>query len=127
MRVCDYRCLRDSIEEVVHKRQRPDLSLYLFQWSKLLVHIFRSSARFTNPRGVAVDASSGTLVIADSSNHALRRIFLENLTIDASTVAGVMGSSGSTGNGGLASLAKLNNPGAVASDGYGGWLLVSFL
>ncbi len=79
-----------------------------------------TSARLSNPYGVAVDGS-GNLYIADTNNHRIRRV--DAATGNISTVAG----SGATGNiggaysgdGGAATSARLNAPIGVAVDGSG--------
>jgi len=67
------------------------------------------SAHFDNPLALAVDAA-GNLYVADTYNHAIRRITLDG-TI--TTVAG-NGSLGFSGDGGLATKAQLNYPKGVA-------------
>lgn len=71
-----------------------------------------TSARLNLPTRVAV-TSDGTLYIADSGNHKIRRV-APNGTI--STVAGT-GLAGFTGDGGQATSARLNNPYDVAVSG----------
>jgi trimeric autotransporter adhesin len=71
-------------------------------------------AQLTGPRGIAFDAA-GDLFVADSGNHAIRRIAIDG-TI--TTVAG-SGNRGFSGDGGQASLARLNTPTAVAVDSAG--------
>ena len=66
-------------------------------------------ARLTAPDGVAVD-SSGQILIADTGNHAIRRIDREG-TI--TTIAG-RGAPGFSGDGGAATDAALNTPTSVA-------------
>ena len=65
-------------------------------------------ARFFRPEGVAVD-SSGTVYIADTFNHAIRKI---TLTGEVSTIAGSPGQPGDTD--GLGSQARFNHPNGVA-------------
>ena len=72
-----------------------------------------ASLRF--PRGVAVDAS-GNLLIADASNHRIRRVDASTGVI--TTVAGD-GGSGFSGDGGPATSASLNLPAGVAVDALG--------
>ncbi|MFF1560817.1 RICIN domain-containing protein [Streptomyces sp. NPDC058279] len=72
------------------------------------------SALLNWPRGVAVDGA-GTVYIADSSNHRIRKVTADG-TI--STVAGT-GRAGSSGDGGLAASAQLNVPFGLAVDGTG--------
>ena len=69
-----------------------------------------SAARFSNPRGVAVDGS-GNIFVADTNNHIIRKITSAGIV---STFAGTAGSSGSTD--GTGSAARFNNPQGVAVD-----------
>jgi sugar lactone lactonase YvrE len=71
-----------------------------------------ASARFNAPEGVAV-AGDGTIYIADSSNHTIRRI--ANGVV--STVAGRAGVSGFSD--GIATAARFNDPSAIAVDARG--------
>ncbi|MFE5832735.1 RICIN domain-containing protein [Streptomyces sp. NPDC056488] len=73
-----------------------------------------TSAQLNWPRDVAVDGE-GTVYIADSSNHRIRKVTADG-TI--STVAGT-GRAGFGGDGGLATSAQLNNPFGLAVDGTG--------
>jgi sugar lactone lactonase YvrE len=73
-----------------------------------------TAALLDNPRGLAVDAS-GNLYIADTDNHAIRRVTANGII---TTVAGT-GDAGFAGDGGPATAAKLNNPVAVAVDAAG--------
>jgi hypothetical protein len=50
-----------------------------------------STARFTNPTGIAVDAS-GNVYVADTENHAVRKVTAAGVV---TTLAGTAGSSGS--------------------------------
>ena len=72
-----------------------------------------TAALLSSPRGIAV-ASNGDVLIADSGNHAVRRIRSGTIT----TVAGT-GSSGLSGDNGPASAARLNAPRSVAVDANG--------
>lgn len=74
-----------------------------------------AEAQLMGPRGLALDAA-GNLFIADSGNHAIRRIAAADGTI--STVAGT-GSRGFSGDGGPATRAHLNTPDGVAFDASG--------
>ncbi|MBI4661194.1 MAG: SMP-30/gluconolactonase/LRE family protein [Verrucomicrobia bacterium] len=70
-----------------------------------------STARFVDPRGVAVDGS-GTLYVADSETHRIRKITPEGVV---STLAGwSAGSADGTG-----SAARFNYPNGVTVDGAG--------
>ena len=77
-----------------------------------------SSARFRTPRGICLDAQ-GDLLVADSNNHAIRRISLASNTLgEVSTVAGSLGTSGTADSaaGGAISTARFNTPYGVAFD-----------
>jgi hypothetical protein len=69
-----------------------------------------SAARFYYPRGVAVDGS-GNVYVADTYNHAIRKI---TPTGEVSTLAGLAGSSGSAD--GTGSAARFYYPRGVAVD-----------
>lgn len=71
-------------------------------------------AQLSSPTSIAFDAA-GRLVIADSGNHALRRVET-NGTI--TTIAGVAGA-GSRGDGGSAIMAALHRPTGIAVDRAG--------
>jgi sugar lactone lactonase YvrE len=71
------------------------------------------AARFRYPRHLAVD-STGTIYVADSRNHAIRRITPAG---DVSTLAGLAGTSGSAD--GIGSAARFNFPEGVAVDSAG--------
>jgi len=70
-----------------------------------------SEAQFSAPRGVAVD-SAGTVYVADSSNHTIRKI------TSAGVVTVLAGTAGSTGTA-IDNPAKFNEPFAVAVDSVG--------
>ena len=73
-----------------------------------------TSARFNTPKAITIDAS-GTLHVADSGSHTIRKITSAGVV---TTAAGLAGASGNTtGNG---SAARFNNPAGIAStpDGY---------
>lgn len=74
-----------------------------------------TSAQLKNPEDVAVLAN-GDIYIADTANHAIRKVIAATGTI--TTIAGT-GSPGSSGDGGPATAAKLNSPRGiqVASNG----------
>lgn len=73
-----------------------------------------SAARFFGPQGVAMDAS-GNLYVADTNNHAIRRIHLASGVV--STVAGGLGGAGSVDGG--TSQAQFDFPSGVAVDAAG--------
>ncbi|MFJ4336535.1 RICIN domain-containing protein [Streptomyces sp. NPDC088915] len=73
-----------------------------------------ASTQLNWPRDVVVDGA-GTVYIADSSNHRIRKVAADG-TI--STVAGT-GRAGFGGDGGPAASAQLNNPFGLAVDGTG--------
>ena len=72
-----------------------------------------SAARFNNPRGVAVD-SAGSVYVADSGNHTIRKVTSAGLV---STLAGLALSSGNTD--GTGSAARFYSLEGVAVDGVG--------
>ncbi len=72
-----------------------------------------SAARFANPEGVAVDGA-GTVYVADTYNHAVRRITPAGVV---TTLAGLAGSPGSAD--GTGSAARFAYPDGVAVDGAG--------
>ncbi len=72
-----------------------------------------TSARFFAPTALAVDFS-GAIYVADSSNHAIRRI---STAREVTTVAGVMGSSGFAD--GTGSTARFASPSGIAVDSSG--------
>uniref|UniRef100_UPI001EF92F40 NHL domain-containing protein n=1 Tax=Cohnella mopanensis TaxID=2911966 RepID=UPI001EF92F40 len=71
-----------------------------------------TNAKLSSPRGVAVD-SQGNVYIADTGNHAVRKI--DKATGAITTVAG-KGTAGYSGDGGKATTAELNEPWDVALD-----------
>ena len=75
-----------------------------------------SSARFDGPGGVALD-SAGNLYLADSYNHAIRKLTPAGTNWSVSTIAGLAGVLGSAD--GTGSAARFNYPGCVAVDGAG--------
>jgi sugar lactone lactonase YvrE len=76
------------------------------------------AARFASPFGVAVDAG-GNVYVADSENHAIRRITPAGVV---TTVAGQLGLSGAVDGG--ASVARFNQPRGVALDAAGNLFVV---
>lgn len=75
-----------------------------------------ASARFSIPAGIAIDAQ-GTLYVADSNNHAIRRITTNNAVYQVTTLAGAAGMTGFADQPGSA--ARFSTPLgiAVAPDG----------
>jgi hypothetical protein len=74
------------------------------------------AARLNRPGGLSVDGS-GNLYVADTLNHAIRKI--EASTGIITTVAGVPGSAGYSGDGGGARSATLNQPLGIVLNGAG--------
>jgi sugar lactone lactonase YvrE len=72
-----------------------------------------SDARFSTPRGVAVDGA-GIVYVADTGNHTIRKITSSGVV---STFAGTPGSAGSVE--GTGSAARFNGPAGVALDASG--------
>lgn len=72
-----------------------------------------AAARFAAPYGVAVDGS-GSIYVADTVNHTIRKITPVGVV---STLAGTAGSSGSAD--GIGSAVRFDSPQAVAVDGSG--------
>src|ERR1017187_4986606 len=79
-----------------------------------------TGAQLNGPQGLAVD-SAGSLYIADTQNHRVRKVTNGNI----STVAG-NGTAGSGGDGGAAGSAQLNLPFGVAVDGPGNLYIAEF-
>jgi trimeric autotransporter adhesin len=73
-----------------------------------------TSAAFNSPYGMAIDRM-GTVYIADSRNHRIRRVSPSGYIV---TFAGT-GTAGAAGNNGSATSAQLNNPYACAVDDAG--------
>jgi hypothetical protein len=71
------------------------------------------AARFTNPRGVAVDGT-GNVYVADAGNHLIRKATAAGVV---TTLAGLAGNPGSADGAGTA--ARFNYPRGVAVDGTG--------
>ncbi|MFF5756956.1 RICIN domain-containing protein [Streptomyces longwoodensis] len=80
-----------------------------------------AAAQLNYPREVAVD-KAGTVYVADTNNHRIRRITADG-TI--STVAGT-GAAGFRGDGGPATAAQLNLPLGVAVDGTGALYIAEY-
>ncbi|MEY2584273.1 MAG: hypothetical protein QOD80_299 [Verrucomicrobiota bacterium] len=73
-----------------------------------------TAARFTGPQGIAVDAGSGTVYVADSSNHTIRKITNAGVV---TTFAGSPGASGAANGTGAA--ARFARPWGLAVDSAG--------
>jgi sugar lactone lactonase YvrE len=73
-------------------------------------------------QGIAID-SSGTVYIADTQNHKIRKVTPDGLI---STVAGT-GAASSTGNGGPATAAAINTPYGMAFDSVGNLYFADYL
>lgn len=72
-----------------------------------------TAARFSSPRGIAVDAM-GTLYVADAGNHTIRKIS------PAGQVTTWVGAAGQSGNAdGVGSMARLSSPTGLAIDHAG--------
>ena len=72
------------------------------------------AARFLNPEGIALDPATGTLYVADTGNHTIRKITLAG---EVTTFAGSPGVSGAANGTGMA--ARFASPRGVAVDGIG--------
>lgn len=72
-----------------------------------------SAARFNRPEGIAADAG-GTLFVADTQNHTIRKVTPEGFV---TTLAGLAGEAGSAD--GIGNEARFRQPTAVAVDGSG--------
>jgi sugar lactone lactonase YvrE len=81
-----------------------------------------TSASLNFPRGVAIDGA-GNILIADTSNHRVRKV--DHVTQIITTVAG-SGTRGFGGDGGAATLASLNSPGGLAVDSSGNLVIADF-
>jgi uncharacterized protein YjiK len=73
-----------------------------------------STARFDSPSDVAVDLS-GNLYVADTDNHAIRKVVPSTGTV--TTLAGLAGTEGSTD--GLGSAVRFFSPSGIAADNSG--------
>lgn len=75
-----------------------------------------NSARFSAPKGIAVDIA-GNIYVADESNHALRQVTLVGTNWVVTTMAGLAGNPGTAD--GTNSAARFNFPYGVAVDSSG--------
>jgi NHL repeat len=82
-----------------------------------------SVARFTNPKGLAVDAS-GTLFLTDYGNHTVRKISPVGTNWVTTTIAGSAGNPGNRN--GSNSVARFTNPKGIALDGAGTLYVADF-
>lgn len=73
----------------------------------------RTQARFNRPSGIAVD-SSGNVYVADTGNHAIRKVSTSGTV---TTIAGTLGTSGSSDGTGTA--AQFNSPYGLTVDSSG--------
>lgn len=81
-----------------------------------------TNAKLNQPQGVAIN-QFGTLYIADTSNHRIRKV--DSATGIITTHAGA-GTAGNTGDGGVATSAQLNAPGRVlAYDDVDGHIMIA--
>jgi DNA-binding beta-propeller fold protein YncE len=74
-----------------------------------------SGATFSNPKGIALDPTTGNLYVADSGNHVIRRVTPGGVV---TTFTGVVGSAGSE-NGPTPSPTRFNSPTGIAVDSSG--------
>jgi sugar lactone lactonase YvrE len=72
-----------------------------------------AAARFNRPRGIAVDRN-GTIYVADTNNHIIRKITAAGLVTTLAGSPGLHGDADGTG-----SAARFRSPNAVAIDGRG--------
>lgn len=79
-----------------------------------------TAAQFNAPGGVAAFDNAGNIYIADTANHAIRRISPEGVVI---TYAGKLGAPGASN--GIASAAQFNSPSAIVIDAAGANLYVA--
>lgn len=78
-----------------------------------------TEATLSCPHGVAVD-DAGNVYIADSANHAIRKV---DPSGTITTVAGEGGRSGDSGEGGPGTAARIQGPKGLVLDGRGGLLI----
>ena len=81
-----------------------------------------SSAELYSPYGVAID-SKNNLYIADTGNHAIRKVTTTGVI---STIAGIGGQPGYSGDGGPSTNALLSSPQAVAVDVAGNVFIADY-
>ena len=73
-----------------------------------------SDARFFSPNGIALDAATGTMYVADSGNHTIRKITLAGVVTTFAGKPGVAGSANGTG-----AAARFFYPRGIALDSMG--------
>ena len=76
---------------------------------------------FSAPQAVIADPGGTFLLVADSQNNVVRRVFLGNATM--LTVAGQFRRAGYSSSGGLGTSAVLASPAALWPDGAGGFFM----
>ena len=81
-----------------------------------------AAASLSYPEGVAVEAVTGNVYIADTGNHAIRMVAKSTGII--TTIAGT-GRNGYKGDGGAATLAVLDGPGAIIIDALSGNIYIA--
>jgi ELWxxDGT repeat protein len=75
------------------------------------------SARFRNPRGVAVNSTGTTVYVADTGNHTIRSIAISGTTTISATVSAVAGTALSPGDvDATGTGARFRDPSAIALD-----------
>lgn len=77
------------------------------------------------PSGVAVDPVSQHLYIADTGNHAVRRVDLSGNATGITTVVGLISSPGHAGDGAEATSAQLHSPVGLVMDSQGRRLFIA--
>jgi trimeric autotransporter adhesin len=84
-----------------------------------------TNAKLSNPRAIAVDSSTGNVLIVDSYNNAIRMV-----NVTTGNISTVLGSptlaSGYFGNGVPATSAQLANPRGIAVDAYGNFYVADY-
>ena len=84
-----------------------------------------ATATLSNPRGVAWISSSSGLLITDTGNHLIRRLYT-NTTISAYTLTTALGAAGQAGlANGATNVARFNSPIGVAADVLSGAYVVA--
>ncbi len=73
-----------------------------------------ATARFNHPNGLVFDPVGRRLLVADTSNHAVRAIAVDDAARTVTTIAGAGGFEGDSGDGGPANAARLSTPRRMA-------------